>query len=131
MSDKLPLDARHLSLRDLKRAKAGPLQGRDPYELMPDSLERQTLIAWCMRSRDDPEFTWADAEDATTVGDFEWGDQDQDQDGDEPPLTGSSDGPGEPDATPTPKSSRAKPPAPEPSTSSDPSSASPETSSSS
>jgi hypothetical protein len=129
MSDKLPVDARHLSLRDLKRAKAGPLQGRDPYELLPDTLERQTLIAWCVRSRDDPEFTWADAEDATTLGDFEWGDQGQD--GDEPPLTDSPAGPGEPDETPEPKRSRARPPAPEPSTSSDLSSASPETSSSS
>jgi hypothetical protein len=126
MSDKLPLDARHLSLRDLKRAKAGPLGGRDPYELMPDTLERQTLIAWCTRSRDDPEVTWADAEDMT-LGDFEWGDQEDD---DQPPLTGSSGEPGEPAATPAPRRSKAKPPEPEPSTSSDPSSASPETNSS-
>jgi hypothetical protein len=114
VSDKISLDTSQLTLRDLKRAKAGPLEGRSPFEVLGsgDQLEIGQLIAWCMRSRDDPEFSWADAEDLT-LGDFVFGGGDE-----EPPLTGSSDEPGEPDATPTPKRSKSKPPAPEPNDSS-------------
>lgn len=126
MSDKIPLDPQHLTLRDLKRARAGPLEGRDPMEALTDPIDRVALVGWCVRSRDDPEFTWADAEDLTLDA-FAWG---AEEDGDEPPLTDSNDGPGEPDAMPKPKRSPARPPAPAPSTSSDPSSASPKTNSS-
>jgi pyruvate/2-oxoglutarate dehydrogenase complex dihydrolipoamide acyltransferase (E2) component len=115
MSDKISLNTSQLTLRDLKRAKAGPLGGRSPFEVMNegDQLEIGQLIAWCVRSRDDPEFTWADAEDLT-LGDFEF----KGADDDEPPPTGSSDEPGEPDATPAPAPSTSKPPAPEPNDSS-------------
>lgn len=69
MSDKISLDPRDLKIADLKRAKVGPLQGRNPLELFDDPLESATLVVWCVRSRDDPEFTWADAE-QVELGDF-------------------------------------------------------------
>ena len=119
MSDKISLDTSQLTLRDLKRAKAGPLEGRSPFEVLGsgDQLEIGQLIAWCMRSRDDPEFSWADAEDLT-LGDFVFGGEPE-----EPPPTGSSDEPGEPDATLRRRPSPTKQPAPEPSASSETSSA--------
>ena len=41
MSDKISLDTSQLTLRDLKRAKAGPLEGRSPFEVLGsgDQLE--------------------------------------------------------------------------------------------
>jgi hypothetical protein len=81
MSDKIRLDPQQLTIRDLKRAKAGPLGGRDPFSALEDPLDAATLIAWCVRSRDDPEFTWADAENLD-LGSFEHGEDD-----DQPPLT--------------------------------------------
>lgn len=119
MSDKISLDTSQLTLRDLKRAKAGPLEGRSPFEVLGsgDQLEIGQLIAWCVRSRDDPEFAWADAEDLT-LGDFQFGGDDE-----QPPPTGSSGEPGGSDEPPAPRRSRSKPPAPEPSASSATSSA--------
>lgn len=106
MSDRIPLDPMSLTIRDLKRAKAGPLEGRNPLELVDDPLESATLVVWCVRSRDDAEFTWADAE-QTPLGDFDLGD-----DGSEAgPPPGAS--PGEPsarrDTGGTPPTRRPKP----------------------
>ena len=126
MSDKISLDPKQLTMRDLKRARAGPLEGRDPYDLFEDNLESRVLVIWCLRSRDDPEFTWEDAQDVPMSEIAMRGDEDSDQ----PPPTGSSDEGGEPDAKPTRRGSAAKRPAPEPSTGSAPSSASTMTSSS-
>jgi len=119
VSDKISLDPKQLTMRDLKRARAGPLEGRSPYDLFEDELESRVLVIWCVRSRDDPEFTWDDAQDvpysdiSMRVG----------EDDDPPPLTGSSDEPGEPDAKPRRRPSPTRPPGSEPSTSSEPSSA--------
>lgn len=43
-----------------KTALAELLDGRSPYELL-DGEEMYPFCIWAIRSRDDPEFTWADA----------------------------------------------------------------------
>jgi len=118
VSDKIQLNPNQLTLRDLRRAKAGPLEGRDPIELIGagDMLEIAQLIAWCVRSRDDPEFAWSDAGEMA-LGDFAF------SDGDQPPPIASPDEPGTSDAPPTPRPSRTRPPKPGPPPSSEPSSA--------
>ena len=124
MSDKLTLRAEKLTLRDLKRAKAGPLEGRDPGEVLfgTDRLERMTLIAWCVHSRHDPEFSWADAE-AVELGDFNDPDPDEDAEGLEapdPPTASPSTTGGVSRADDARPASTPKPPkpAPEPSSAS-------------
>lgn len=114
MSDKIRLNVSQLTLRDLKRARAGPLEGRDPFEMMGsgDQLEIAQLIAWCLRSREDPEFGWEDAADLN-LSDFEFT-----KDDDEPPLTASPAEPGGSDANVTPKPSRTRRPKPAPTPSS-------------
>ena len=127
MSDKISLNPLKLPIKDLKRARAGPLQGRDPVELFSDSLERMTLIIWCHRSRYDPEFTWSDAEEEAPelFEEFEAAEGEEEERPPDPP--GAS--PGEPDARPASAeqpSSAAKPRRRAPSTSSGSSSGSPE-----
>lgn len=63
------LDPRHITLRDLKRAK-NMLGGKDPMELMNDPLEAMTLTAWCLLSRTKPDMKLEDAEDVA-LDDFE------------------------------------------------------------
>jgi hypothetical protein len=132
LSDAIPLDFRHIKISDLKRARAGPLEGRDPMELLDDRLERMTLIIWCHRSRHDPEFTWADAE-QVEIGTFEeWNRPDvlDDEEDGEQPADPPAASPGEPSARPTSDdkpSSTAKPPKRALSGSSGSSSASPKT----
>lgn len=118
MTDKIALTLKQLTLRDLRRARVA-LGGRDPFEIMGggDQLEMAQLIGYCLRSRDDPEYSWEDAE-QMEIDEFAWiGDDD-----DEPPPTGSSDEPGEPSAPPAPRRSKSRPPAPEPNSSSETSS---------
>lgn len=105
MSDKIPLKAEILTLRDLKRAKV-VLEGRDPFEVLGsgEQLEIAQLIGWCVRSRDDPEYGWDDAADLN-LSDFEFG-----GDSDEPPPTASPAEPGGSDATSEPPSSTTRPP---------------------
>jgi hypothetical protein len=61
LNGKQRLDPEVLTPRDMQRAKAGPLRGRSAYELMGDPEEMFPLIIWCLRSRDDPGFTWEQA----------------------------------------------------------------------
>lgn len=81
-SPKLRLDPSQLTMRDLKRARSGPLDGRNPFELLEDPLDAVTLAIWCLRSRTDPEFTW-DAADDMSIGEF---DMPADEDGTPPPM---------------------------------------------
>ena len=69
MSDKIRLDPGQLTPRDLQRAKVA-LDGRNPWELLEDPLDALILTIFCLRSRDDPEFTYEDALDVP-LGDFE------------------------------------------------------------
>lgn len=83
MADKVRLDPSQLTPRDLRRAKV-MLEGRNPWELLEDPVDAVVLTIWCLRSRDDCEFTWDQAED-TPLGDFEVVSED-----DSAPLPGSS-----------------------------------------
>lgn len=130
MSDAISLDPRKLTLADLKRARAGPLEGRNPMDLFDDPLERSTLVMWCVRSRHDPEFTWADAEQCE-LGEFKEYQQDdtEDDEGEGEQSDPQVASPGEPSArhdSGEPPSSKAKPRRHAPSSSSASSSASPE-----
>jgi hypothetical protein len=58
---KIVLDSDQLNTGDMKRARV-ELGGRNPFELLDDPIDRVTLVIWCMRSRQDPSFTWAQAE---------------------------------------------------------------------
>jgi hypothetical protein len=100
MAERYRLDPDELSPADLKRARAGPLEGRDPYELLngKDTGDRLTLVMWCLLSRDQPELSWAEAERAPFKAFDSPLAAGQDKDGDEPPLTDSNDGPGGSDA---------------------------------
>ena len=69
MSDKIRLDPAQLTPRDLKRAQVA-LKGQNPWELLEDPLDALILTIFCLRSRDDPEFTYEDALDVP-LGDFE------------------------------------------------------------
>lgn len=71
MAEKLRLDPSLLTPRDLKRAKV-VLGGRNPFDLLADPVEAVTLTVWCLRSRQDSEFTWDQAED-TPLGEFDMG----------------------------------------------------------
>jgi hypothetical protein len=94
-----PFDPMQLTPRDMFRAapvlkeQAG-LADVDPYDLLDvsgDRYLRRVLIIWCLRSRDDPAFTWDQAWD-TPFGDMFDEDEDEDEEtepgeGAEPPLT--------------------------------------------
>lgn len=54
------IDAGKLTINDLRRAKV-MLGGRDPQELMADSVEQMQLTVWCLASRTNPGFTWEEA----------------------------------------------------------------------
>jgi hypothetical protein len=58
--ERITLDPDLLSSRDMLRARV-VLDGRNPYEVLDDPLERVPLIVWCLRSRTDPTFTWDQA----------------------------------------------------------------------
>jgi hypothetical protein len=66
---KIVLDADLLTPADMKRARV-VLDGRNPFELLDDPIDRVVLVIWCMRSRQDPSFTWAQAE-ATPFGEVQ------------------------------------------------------------
>ncbi|HWD44016.1 MAG TPA: hypothetical protein VHM23_09985 [Actinomycetota bacterium] len=59
---KIRLDADLLTPRDMRRARVA-LDGRNPFELLDDPIDRVVLVVWCLVSRDDPSFTWEQAED--------------------------------------------------------------------
>lgn len=59
---RITLDVDQLTPRDMKRARAGPLEGRNPFELLDDPIDRIVLLIWCLRSREDESFTWDQAE---------------------------------------------------------------------
>jgi len=59
---KIRVDPDSLTPRDLRRARV-VLEGRNPFELLDDPLDRVVLTIWCLVSRDDPSFTWDQAED--------------------------------------------------------------------
>jgi hypothetical protein len=59
---KIRVDPDSLTPRDLRRART-VLSGRNPFELLDDPLDRVVLTIWCLVSRDDPSFTWDQAED--------------------------------------------------------------------
>jgi hypothetical protein len=55
------LDPDELTPKDMKRARV-MLGGKNPWELMEDDDEKLTLIIWCLKSRAQPDLTWAQAE---------------------------------------------------------------------
>jgi len=67
---KLQLDPSQLTIRDLKRAKATVLGGKDPFEALNDPLDAAALTIWCLKSRENPALTLQQAED-TPLGEFE------------------------------------------------------------
>lgn len=63
----MALNAMMLTSRDMARARVmlrDQSKGEDPYDLLDDETDlenrdkRRVLIIWCLRSRDDPDFTW-------------------------------------------------------------------------
>jgi hypothetical protein len=107
MTDKLRLDPENLTPGDLKRAKAA-LGGRNPWELLDDPLDAMILAIWCFKSRDNPAFTFEDAEN-TRLGEFDMTEQLP------PPIPGpggNGASPGnnaKPASPPTPTASEAAP----------------------
>jgi hypothetical protein len=61
-NSRIKLDPDLLTPRDMRRARV-VLDGRNPFELLDDPLDRIVLIIWCLVSRSDPSFTWDQAED--------------------------------------------------------------------
>lgn len=57
---RITLDPELLNSRDMRRART-MLEGRNPYELLDDPIDRVPLIVWCLASRDNPDFTWDQA----------------------------------------------------------------------
>lgn len=61
------LQINSLTPRDMKRAKATVLGGKDPWAWVSgdesDETDVRTLIMWCLKSRHIPGFTWDQAED--------------------------------------------------------------------
>ena len=83
---KIRVDPSLLTPRDLQRAKVAT-GGRNPYELLEDPAEAFPLVLWCLKSRDDPGFTWDQALDTPFA--------DLDMTGEEPdPPTAPAAGPG-------------------------------------
>jgi hypothetical protein len=104
---KLRLTPDLLTPGDLKRARVA-LGGRSPWELLEDPLDAMILAIWCFRSRENPDFTFEDAEN-TPLGEFDMG-------GEVPPPIpgggGNGASPGnatEPASPPTPTVSEAAP----------------------
>ena len=71
MNDKLKLAPEELTPGDLKRARVA-LDGRNPWEMLEDPLDAMILAIWCLKSRDDPTFTFEQAEN-TKLGEFDMG----------------------------------------------------------
>lgn len=103
---KLRLDPEELTPGDLKRARVA-LDGRNPWELFEDPLDAMILAIWCFKSREDPTFTWEQAEN-TRLGEFDMGDvvPQTPGPGGNGALPGSSD---EPPSRTTPPASAATP----------------------
>jgi hypothetical protein len=87
-----PFDPMQLTPRDMLRAapvlkeQAG-LDDVDPYDLLDvegDKYLRRVLVIWCLRSREDPDFTWDQAFD-TPFGDL-FTDEDEEPEADPDPL---------------------------------------------
>jgi hypothetical protein len=87
-----PFDPMQLTPRDMLRAapvlkeQAG-LDDVDPYDLLDvtgDRYLRRVLVIWCLKSRDNPEFTWEQAFD-TPFGDL-FDDEDEEPEADPDPL---------------------------------------------
>lgn len=89
MTDKIRLDPEELTPGDLKRARVA-LEGRNPWEMLEDPLDAMILAIWCLKSREDPTFTFEQAEN-TRLGEFDMRDS-------RPPPTpgpgGNGDSPG-------------------------------------
>lgn len=81
------LDADLLTPRDLKAAKAA-LAGQDVAAMLSDPLEAITLTIFCLRRRDNPDFTWDQALD-TPLGEFKQPDVVPDPQTPEPAGNGS------------------------------------------
>jgi hypothetical protein len=62
---KVVIDPDLLTPKDFKRARVA-LGGRDPWELLrgEQQEDRAVLIAWCLLSRDDPDLTFEQLEEA-------------------------------------------------------------------
>jgi hypothetical protein len=75
LSDKILLDPNQLTMADLRRAKVA-LGGRNPWELLDDPIEAVVITIFCLRSRDDPEFTMDDAA-LVPLGEFEMAEDDE------------------------------------------------------
>jgi hypothetical protein len=107
MTEKLRLDPNELTPGDLKRARVA-LDGRNPWELLEDPLDAMILAIWCFKSREDPTFTFEDAENVK-LGEFDMSGQGP------PPIPGggaNGASPGndaEPASPPTPTVSGAAP----------------------
>jgi hypothetical protein len=106
-----------LSGRDMKRAKAQVLGGKEPWDWIAgddsDEADVRTLIIWCLKSRHIPGFTWEQAED-TPYKEFLPA-------RDNPPPTPPLDSSGRSETTPSGSESTPPPPTPEPAPSSAPS----------
>ena len=81
------LDADLLTPRDLKAAKVA-LGGKDVAAMLSDPLEAITLTIYCLRRRENPDFTWDQAED-TPLGEFKQPDGPPDPQTPEPAGNGS------------------------------------------
>lgn len=108
---KLRPDPDLLNSADMRRARAmlKTLHGDaapDPYELLSSQMfeDRLPIIIWCLRSRVDPEYTWAQAESVL------FGELDLSQDEPPPPI-GPGGSPGPTSAKSAPTGSKSKRPA--------------------
>lgn len=95
---KPPLNPDILTPRDLQRAKQIIGDGKSPFELLADPETMFPLVIWCLKSREDPAFTWDQALD-TPFGEFDMTAGAEDN---TPPPIASPDGPGGNDAKPEP-----------------------------
>jgi hypothetical protein len=117
-----PFDPMQLTPRDMLRAapvlkeQAG-LDDVDPYDLLDvtgDRYLRRVLVIWCLKSRDDPAFTWEQAFD-TPFGDLF--DEDEDEEAavaGAPPTPGPESSGSAPGAKQNGARSKRKRPATEP-----------------
>jgi hypothetical protein len=111
-----PFDPMQLTPRDMMRAapvlkeQAG-LDDVDPYDLLDvtgDRYLRRVLVIWCLKSRDDPTFTWEQAFD-TPFGELFDADEEEAEAAGTPPTPGpqsSGSEPGTPSANGVPKKKR-------------------------
>jgi hypothetical protein len=93
------IDPETVTPRDMLRAEAMladyddsglpvPLPSREPYGLMRHGIHRVALTAWCVRSREDPSFTYGDALDVP-YGEHNDDDEDEEPDPQTPPADGA------------------------------------------